>query len=143
MSSPSVNTHLSYCTTKTSTLLGMAHVLSISLTKIFRPENVTGKRLKNIITIFKYANTLLSVHKVLLKKPQYCALHFLLNTIFWANNWSPGLVINYASLKNLITLDITYTLSKTNEKVPLIFWNIILYLLTSSQRDKLENKFGI
>lgn len=85
MSFPSVNTHFSYCTTKKSTLLGMAHVLSISLTKIFRPENaenVTEKRLKNIITIFKYANTWLSVHKLLLKNTQYCVLllfkyHFL------------------------------------------------------------------
>lgn len=38
----------------------MAHILFISLTKIFRPqmfENGTDKKLKNIIAIFKYADT--------------------------------------------------------------------------------------
>lgn len=49
-----------YCTTEKSTLLGMAHILFISLTKIFRLqmfENGTDKKLKNIIAIFKYADT--------------------------------------------------------------------------------------
>lgn len=57
------------CTTEKSTILGMEHVLFISLSKIFRPqmfENGTDK-LNNFVAIFEYADTWLSVHKLLIE----------------------------------------------------------------------------
>lgn len=60
-----------YCTTEKSTILGTEHVLFISLSKTFRPqmfENGIDKKLKNIVAIFEYADTWLSVHKLLIEK---------------------------------------------------------------------------